>query len=365
MPDMSMPIWTAGEIYLNNLSIAIEKYAPKIDLRIVKNIPSTHSRSILQKVIQKIKSRIIKTNSYDLETIKAQYQLSRLDACFGYFNLGIDIPQLPWIHDFQDIHLPEYFTKEILEERYKVFRLKAQHSKSVIVSSQHAANDFAKLFPDYKHKCRVLRFAAFVPPQIFENDASFVVTKYNLPSKYLYMPNQFWQHKNHHLVFKALKLLQDRGVKPFLVLTGNTNDFRYPKFFSELIRTVSELGIRDQIALLGLVPHDDVYYLMQQSCSILNPSLFEGWSTSVEESKALNKLIILSDIEVHREQNPEDGFYFNPSSEIDLADAIEKVWCHSPSTLEMDKQQIINQMNTRLKLFAETFENIIRESITS
>lgn len=44
--------------------------------------------------------------------------------------------------------------------------------------------------------------------------------------------------------------------------------------------------------------------LMKHAIAIINPSLFEGGSTTVEEAKSLLKVIILSGIPVHREQNP-------------------------------------------------------------
>ena len=65
--------------------------------------------------------------------------------------------------------------------------------------------------------------------------------------------------------------------------------------------------------------------LIDKSHSVINPSFFEGWSTSVEEAKILNKIIILSNIKVHKEQNPEMSHYFDPNNSNDLTKKIYQV----------------------------------------
>jgi len=72
-----------------------------------------------------------------------------------------------------------------------------------------------------------------------------------------------------------------------VVCTGKFFDRRDPAPTAKLLATISRPGLREQFFLLGLVPHDDVYGLMRQSIAVINPSLFEGWSTSVEEAKSL------------------------------------------------------------------------------
>ena len=53
--------------------------------------------------------------------------------------------------------------------------------------------------------------------------------------------------------------------------------------------------------------------------------MFEGWSTSVEEAKILDKKILLSNIKVHKEQNPKRSYYFNPDDDLKLSKIINKI----------------------------------------
>ena len=58
---------------------------------------------------------------------------------------------------------------------------------------------------------------------------------------------------------------------------------------------------------------------MRKSIAIIQPSLFEGWSTIVEESRSIGKNIILSDLGVHKEQNFSRSIFFQRNSYEDLA----------------------------------------------
>lgn len=62
---------------------------------------------------------------------------------------------------------------------------------------------------------------------------------------------------------------------------------------------------------------------MMTTNALLNPSRFEGWSTTVEEAKAAGTPMILSDIPVHREQAPNARFVGQDDAPA-LADAIEQ-----------------------------------------
>ena len=58
---------------------------------------------------------------------------------------------------------------------------------------------------------------------------------------------------------------------------------------------------------------------------MIQPSLNEGWSTSVEEAKVLGKDILTADIEVHKEQIIDNPFQFKSINSEDLALKIETI----------------------------------------
>ena len=76
--------------------------------------------------------------------------------------------------------------------------------------------------------------------------------------------------------------------------------------------------------MLGKVPYEDVIALMKNCEALINPSLFEGWSTTVEEAKSLGIKLLLSDISVHFEQLGNKAKYFKKNSALSLANLIEE-----------------------------------------
>ena len=80
------------------------------------------------------------------------------------------------------------------------------------------------------------------------------------------------------------------------------------------------------VIFLGLVPIPDLFQLMRRSLAVVQPSLFEGWSTIVEEVKSLGCPILLSDLAVHREQQPEQAVYFDSTDVDSMAETFVKAW---------------------------------------
>ncbi len=144
--------------------------------------------------------------------------------------------------------------------------------------------------------------------------------------KYIYLPNQFWIHKNHRCVFEAWKLLKDAGREYMLVCTGWSEDFRAPGYYQQLLDYITEHRLQHTIKLLGFIDRDDQVQLYRGAAAVLQPSLFEGWSTSIEDAKTLGKPMIVSNIAVHHEQAGEDALYFDKGSAEHLATVVEAAW---------------------------------------
>jgi len=83
-----------------------------------------------------------------------------------------------------------------------------------------------------------------------------------------------------------------------------------------------KLNVEKNYKYLGVVSEKELYSLMYYSLSLINPSLFEGWNTSVMQAKSLNKSIILSDIDTHVEQKSKNFFYFKSNNLNSLCNVI-------------------------------------------
>ena len=112
----------------------------------------------------------------------------------------------------------------------------------------------------------------------------------------------------------ALKYLKikNKHKNIYIYSTGSKRDYRRPNHFDDLMKDIKQNNINKNYIYLGTVPFIDVMSLIYHSKAILNPSFFEGWSSTVEQAKAYNKKIILSKISVHFEQKPDNAIFFDP-----------------------------------------------------
>lgn len=287
-----------------------------------------------------------------------------------YFPVNTDImPGLcygSWIPDFQHKFLPEFFTKKDIEWRDSKFELIANKSPLTVLSSKHAENQFKYFFPKSNTITKVLSFYSLPDVSWYGIDPTTIQKKYCLPQEYIICCNQFWIHKDHKTLFKALSLLRKEGLDVNLVCTGSTFDYRTKNYFEELQKFISDIKITDLVHILGLIPRLEQIQLIRRSQFLVQPSLFEGWSTVVEDCRALGKPIILSDIEVHLEQNPNHGVYFKQNDPINLAEKIKELLSQSKPGPDLVKERKAKrEANKNVKEFANRFMDIINTSQNS
>jgi glycosyltransferase involved in cell wall biosynthesis len=178
------------------------------------------------------------------------------------------------------------------------------------------------------------------------------------------VPNQFWLHKNHLLIVQALDILKAQDRAPVVIATGLMQDRRHPGHVEALQDNVRKCGLDALFRPLGVVPYRDMLGLMADAVAVCNPSRFEGWSTSVEEAKSLGKLVLLSDIPVHREQSPGRARYFDQDSPEQLAAAIWDAWTAFDPTFDLQaRQDAAGALAERMQAFARAYEAIVLDAV--
>jgi glycosyltransferase involved in cell wall biosynthesis len=273
-------------------------------------------------------------------------------------------PTIGWIPDFQHVRLPEFFSAKERKARAGVFTRLADYCTRVVVSSEDARRDFIEFRPRAAEKVRVLQFVPrFIDALDNGEPRESLLARYGIEGPYFHLPNQFWAHKNHAVVVEALQSARAKGRRMSVVATGQTSDYRNPEHFKRLMKNLAESDCAEDFSILGLVPSADLVGLMRHSVAVINPSLFEGWSTTVEESKCLGKTIILSDIPVHREQNPDYGHFFNPRAPEQLAGLMIAVLDgHDREREATQAAKARGDLPRRLAAVAETYERIVLEA---
>lgn len=273
----------------------------------------------------------------------------------SFYGRKFPIPVLAWIPDFQHKGLPEFFNQRTLLRRELGIRAQTAEGRLVMLSSEDARADGEKFYPGITGRTAVVRFAAMIDPELIHNSPESLIEKYALPKRFFYVPNQYWKHKNHSLVIDAVQRIRASGLDVVVVSTGVKEDPRHPQYFSQLMERVSASGLTKSFLYLGVLPKVEVLGLMRVCAALINPSRFEGWSTSVEEAKSLGVPMILSDLRVHREQAGSLANFFAPEAAAELAELMIRQGSISPAERRAAEAVALDACAGRVSRFSDDF----------
>lgn len=283
----------------------------------------------------------------------------------SFYGKNLPFKTIEWLPDFQFIHLPYMFTRFENFRRNKLYKDTIKSADALVVSSNDGANDFYNFSEKYHEKLHVLQFVSQINSHIYNMDNNEeILTKYGITNRFFYLPNQLWKHKNHLVVVEALRILKEEDFDIQVVCTGSLEDFRNPDYTNLVFEKVKEYNLKSNILFLGLIPYKDVQYLMRNCLSVINPSLFEGWSSTVEECKSMGKNMILSTIKVHLEQSPLESLYFDPEDPEELANCMKiesKKYNSEPNYgLESEARELLS---SRTEAFGKKYIDIMKNVI--
>ena len=99
------------------------------------------------------------------------------------------------------------------------FKMIARNCNGLVFSSHDAFSQFKSFYKYPKELIpNVVRFTSIVD---FENliTKEEIFKKFKIQSSYFIICNQFYQHKNHLLILKALKLIVKKGSNCHIIFT--------------------------------------------------------------------------------------------------------------------------------------------------
>lgn len=297
--------------------------------------------SIIRRGINKLSRYFIHRNIVAACKIKGAFDI--IYPVNSKFQIKSHSPQVYWIPDFQQSHLPQLFSKEELNTRDRNILQIVDSGSPIVLSSKDALKDLNQFYPESKNRSKhVFHFATSIP-SYDETLRDSILNKFGISGKFFFCANQVWLHKNHLTLLKAVNELKKSGKNIKVICSGNKSDYRNQEYTDTLFKYISDNNLNDNIKFLGLIERSELICLMKESIALVQPSLFEGWNTGIEEAKALNKFVIASDLPVHREQINKNVVFFNPHDPLDLAQKLWEEWSAPAQTEDMKYQDIIRQ----------------------
>ncbi|MBR1249465.1 glycosyltransferase family 4 protein [Bradyrhizobium sp. AUGA SZCCT0169] len=293
----------------------------------------------------------------------AEFRTQRVDAVFEsarFFGWRLPYPAVAWFPDLQHRRLPHLFSAAARCRRELGFRAQIASGRTIMLSSESAHRDFKRYYPKATNRICTVRFATHPSPALLTTNPAEVIAQYQLPEKYFYLPNQFYRHKNHQVVVDALTVLKQRGVDVVVCASGSTEDQRERGYFDHVMAQVRSRGLEKRFLHLGMIPLSHVYALLRASTALVNPSRFEGWSTTVEEAKSFGVPMILSDLDVHREQTAGAARYFGTDDPVTLADHFIGA---SQDAEVLVIRNLVPHQDDRVAAFAADFADTVLQTV--
>jgi len=261
-------------------------------------------------------------------TAEIRALLANVDVTFPVLQADVNVPHgLHWIPDFQHKYLPEMFSHDELTHRDRNFEAITQRRRFLLLSSKTAEADCKRFYPNARAHTFIWSFASSLEP--LSTPPPDWCARHGIPEKFLFAPNQFWKHKDHETLFRAFARARAASPDLALVCTGAGIDYRNPELYGELRAFISAHGLDGCVHFLGVVSNDVLVQLFQHAAAVVQPSRFEGWSTVVEDAKALGRPLFVSDLPIHREQagSAVSPFHFFRAGDVeDLTVKLSAAW---------------------------------------
>ena len=246
-------------------------------------------------------------------------------------------PYVIAVHDLQhrlQPEFPEVSADGQAEGREYLFRNAIARATLVLADSEVGREDVLELYGGSGATPDRVKVLPFVPPPYLlgagvadEPAVAAVRRRYSLPERYFFYPAQFWPHKNHARLVRALALLRDRGWDAAVVFSGGPGGSEIrERTHDELVRLVAELRLEDRVHELGFVPEEEVGPLYGGAVALVMPTFFGPTNIPVLEAWALGCPVLTSDLRGIREQVGDAGLLVDPRSVEELARGMERLW---------------------------------------
>lgn len=208
----------------------------------------------------------------------------------------------------------EYLAREIL------FSSKAKYAWCVLADSELGKRQFMESYAGCmkRDRPRVVSMPFAAPGHIAGRAEEYVET----PEKYVFYPAQFWKHKNHVNLIRAVKMLAEDIPDIHLFLAGSEKNN-----MKAVRKCISESRLEERVTIKGFVSDGNITYLYRHAVGMVMPSYFGPTNIPPLEAMALGCPVAVSNRYAMPEQVGDAGLLFDPDSPSEIAECIRKMWC--------------------------------------
>lgn len=262
--------------------------------------------------------RIVRKEKVDVLFVTAQlYSIPNI-------NVKVIVP----VHDL--MHRYERSFPEVRSEyrwREIILKSQAKFAAYILTDSKLGKQQFMESYlHNDKKASHIIVLPFVVPNHILDIKEQYV----EVPDKYVFYPAQFWKHKNHANLVKAIQILKKEIRDIYLVLVGSEMNCR-----KEIEEYITANGLEGNIRILGFVSNEKMVYLYRHAVGMIMPSYFGPTNIPPLEAMALGCPVAVSNRHAMPGQVGSAGLVFDPDSPEEIAECIRKLWNHKKLREEM------------------------------
>jgi len=265
--------------------------------------------------------------------------------------LAMGLTETPFISTVWDLghrdlpQFPEMAANGRWEIREEYYRSTVPKSLFVVTDSTTTGNKLQSIYGLDQSNCLALGLLPRKP----NADALQEFTFEKSTDKYVYYPAHKWAHKNHRVLFQAMRLLKGSGEKVTLVLTGVDKGFG-----PALTKLTKGLDINDVVVDLGFRSNEEVAFLMANCEAVVMPSLLGPTNLPPLEAGLLGVPSIVSDAHFFDGDESASMTVVKSLDPQAWADAIKAVLQKKTQSLALDDSRDQNESRRKLKGLIET-----------
>lgn len=267
------------------------------------------------------------------------------------------VPALATIHDLMhryERRFPEVGNRKEYSWREWHYRNTCRWSQGILVDSRIGRQQVLDSYEVMPEKIHVLPYCPPTYPDI-NDEADKLWARSTLPHKYLFYPAQFWEHKNHKLLVRAVGILKGRFPDIRLVLAGAPKNG-----YASAQALVRQLGLSDNVQFLGYVPESRMPLLYRRARALVMPTFFGPTNIPPLEAMKLGCPVAVSNIYGMPEQTKGAALLFDPESEQSVADAVKLLWENDTICTMLTERGKKVSCEWTLQSFALQLESVLR-----
>jgi glycosyltransferase involved in cell wall biosynthesis len=242
---------------------------------------------------------------YFLSPSNLSQALINIPYIFTLWDLGhLDVLEFPEVSQNKEFELREQLYTESLKKAYRVI-VESNYGKEYALKKYHLDEkriDVLKLLPNI----RVIDGQRHIE----------IKTKYGIENEYIFYPAQFWAHKNHIYILKAIKFLRyTKKISIDVIFSGS-----YKGNLDYILEKAKEYNIEDLIHYIGFAPIEEIPHLYKQSLALVMPTYLGPTNIPPLEAFAYGVPVCYSDTQFFREQVGDAAFFMDLKDPQSLVD---------------------------------------------